>query len=90
MKSRFDKTYTRDLTSIVDKTLKQKVKQAVLTVENATTMREIPSLKKLKGYKIHYRIRVGKYRIGITIEGDLVTFVRCLPRKNFYQKFPEK
>ena len=88
MKTRFEKTYTSDLTNIVDKTLKQKVKQAVLAVENATIMREIPNLKKLKGYKIHYRIRVGRYRIGVEIVGNLVTFIRCLPRKDFYKHFP--
>jgi mRNA interferase RelE/StbE len=90
MKTRFEKTYTDDLKNIVDKTLKQKIKQAVLAVENAKTIGDIPKLRKLKGHKpaIYYRIRVGRYRIGVTIVGDLVTFARCLPRKIFYKNFP--
>jgi len=53
-------------------------------------MRDIPNLKKLNGYMVYYRIKVGEYRIGITIVGDMVTFVKCFPRKDFYKHFPKK
>ena len=88
MITRLKKSYERDLKKIVDKTLKADIKQSVRSVKNAATMLDIPSLKKLKGYRIHYRIRIGDYRIGMTIKDDLVTFVRCLPRKDFYRHFP--
>ena len=88
MNTRFKKSYERDLKKIVDDTLKADIKQSVRSVKNAQTTQDIPSLKKLKGYKIHYRIRIGDYRIGVTIEGYLVTFSRCLPRKDFYKYFP--
>ena len=88
MNTRFKKSYERDLKKIVDETLKAGIKQSVRSVKTAQTTQDIPSLKKLKGYKIHYRIRIGGYRIGVTIEGYLVTFARCLPRKDFYKYFP--
>lgn len=40
------------------------------------------------GAKGHYRIRVGEYRIGVRIMGDMVTFVRVLERKDLYKYFP--
>ena len=66
------------------------IDHAVLTVKKALTMRDIPNLQKMRGCRkgIYYRIRAGDYRIGITVEGDLVTFARCLPRKDFYRHFP--
>jgi mRNA interferase RelE/StbE len=31
---------------------------------------------------------VGDYRIGISVEGDEVEFVRCLHRRDIYRYFP--
>lgn len=49
---------------------------------------EISNLKKLTGYENTYRIRVGNYRIGVTFDGDMITFYRVLHRKDFYRYFP--
>jgi len=82
------KSFFHDLKKITDPATKEGAEQAIMTVKQATSMRDILNLKKLKGYRIHYRIRVGNYRIGVIIEDDLVTFVKCLPRKDFYKYFP--
>ena len=80
--------FKKDVEKITDSNLIDGIVQAIQNVENAKTIKDIPKLKKLKGYRMSYRIRVGDYRIGITIVGDLVTFARCLPRNVFYRKFP--
>jgi mRNA interferase RelE/StbE len=49
---------------------------------------DIANLKQLKAEGRYYRIRTGDCRIGITIEDDLVTFVRVLHRKEIYRFFP--
>ncbi|MBV6621768.1 MAG: type II toxin-antitoxin system RelE/ParE family toxin [Rivularia sp. (in: Bacteria)] len=49
---------------------------------------EVSNLKKLTGYDNTYRIRVGNYRIGLTFDGDMITFYRVLHRKDFYRYFP--
>jgi len=36
----------------------------------------------------YYRIKIGDYRIGMTVEGNLVTLVRFLHRKDIYRYFP--
>ncbi|MBX9252876.1 type II toxin-antitoxin system RelE/ParE family toxin [Desmonostoc muscorum CCALA 125] len=55
---------------------------------------EIPSyssldeISNLKNADSTYRIRVGDYRVGFTVVGDTVTFVRVLHRKDIYRYFP--
>lgn len=49
-------------------------------MEQAGSVQEISNLTKLRGKSNYYRIRAGDYRLGIIVEGDLVTFVRCLNR----------
>ena len=88
MKTEFAKTFDKDVNNIFDAKILCKIEQAIVNVEEAMMVQNIPKLKKLKGYKIHYRIRVGNYRIGVTIVGDLVTFERCLLRKDFYKYYP--
>lgn len=60
----------------------------ILAVEEALDHRAIPNLKKLSGRGPYYRLRVGGHRIGIRIDGDTVTFVRVLPRRDIYRYFP--
>ena len=88
MKTDFTAPFDKDVSKIISANIIEKIEHAILNVENALSIRNIHRLKKLKGYRIHYRIRTGDYRIGITIEGDMVTFLRCLPRKDFYKYFP--
>jgi len=92
MITEFSTSFEKDIDKIVDSSLMNGVKKAVISVENATTIKDIPKLRKLKGRKngIFYRIRVGGYRIGVTIESGLVSFARCLPRNIFYRHFPPK
>ncbi len=49
---------------------------------------QISHIKKMKGYKAYYRIRIGDYRIGIKKEGNLILFMRVLHRKDIYRFFP--
>ena len=88
MNTRFKPLFFRHLKKITDKALKEEVAQAIQSVEKAGEKKDIPGLKKLKGYKIYYRIKVGNYRIGVTIEDDTVTFVAFMPRKDVYKFFP--
>ncbi len=52
---------------------------------------ELGYLQKLKGYSDKYKIRVGDYRIGITIEQETNTLIceKIAHRKDIYQFFLE-
>ena len=88
MKIAFFDSFTKDLKRINDVSLRQRIERAIESVELAVTLDQIPQLKKLKGGTRHYRIRVGDYRLGILIAGDLVSFKRCLHRSSVYAYFP--
>ncbi len=55
---------------------------------SASSLEQIPSIKKLKGFKTAYRIRSGNYRIGIALQNEKVIFVAFAHRKDIYRIFP--
>ena len=82
------KSFFRDIKKINSPLLKEEIERIIEAVIAAQNINYIPRLRKLKGYQIHYRIRVGNCRIGVSIENDLVTFERFAHRKDFYKIFP--
>ncbi|MBI5051901.1 MAG: type II toxin-antitoxin system RelE/ParE family toxin [Chloroflexi bacterium] len=90
MKAEFKNSFAKDLKKIKGKDVKDQVKQVIESVERAKSVQEIKNVKKLRGGDKYYRIRVGDYRVGITLENDVVAFIRCLHRKDIYRYFPEK
>ena len=87
MKTEFRKSFEKDLKNIKDPNLLERVKSVIEEIENAVTVQEINNLKMMKTANNHYRIRVGNYRIGISVNNDLVTLVRILHRKEIYRYF---
>jgi mRNA interferase RelE/StbE len=88
MKTEFRKSFEKDLKNIKDPNLLERVKSVIEEIENAVTVQEINNLKMMKTANNHYRIRVSNYRIGISVNNDLVTLVRILHRKEIYRYFP--
>jgi len=88
MKTAFKASFLKAIKKIDSNQLKTDIANAILNVESAESLRQISQLKKLKGYKQYYRIRIGNYRIGIKIEGDTVFFVDIDHRSNIYRIFP--
>lgn len=89
MRSDFRKSFARDLKANKnDHDLLNRVKEIIEEVEKADKFSVIKNLKKLKGESTYYRIRSGRYRVGVKIEENLVTFIRVLPRKDIYRYFP--
>ena len=64
------------------------IKNLFDNVEKAENLQEIPNVKKLKGFEEFYRVRIGKYRVGIKYDDNEVTFIRILSRKDIYKFFP--
>ena len=58
------------------------------SLANLDTIKSITGIKKLKGYDIYYRKRIGNYRIGFKYSGNKLTFMRVMNRKDIYKKFP--
>ena len=88
MKVGFKASFAKDLQNIIEKSILKRIQETIEHVEQAQSLQDITNLKKLKGGSNYYRIRVGEYRVGIIVEGDEVSFVRCLNRKEIYRYFP--
>ncbi len=85
----FKKSFTKDLKKRkTDKPLMERVQTIIQETEEAQDVHSIRNLKKLKAQGNHYRIRIGDYRLGIIIEDNTVSFVRCLHRSDVYRYFP--
>jgi mRNA interferase RelE/StbE len=80
MKYDYENSYLRDAKKLPE-SLREPLQNVILSVK------DVPNLKKLSGYKNVYRIRVGEYRIGLYVEEDTVVFTRILPRKEIYRFF---
>jgi mRNA interferase RelE/StbE len=83
----FKSSFVRDGKKI-PVTLRNELDKAITLIENANSLNEITNLKKLKGYKTAYRIRINNYRLCILYENETVSLVRFLPRKDVYRFFP--
>lgn len=88
MKTEFKASFARDLKVVRDKVLLDRVAEAIEAVEKASSLTQLINLKKLRGHKNYFRMRVGDYRIGVALEGDALVFVRLLNRKDIYKYFP--
>ena len=59
MKSAFRESFARDLKAVRDKKLLQRVREVIEAVEKADSLGDLPNLKKLKGAKSYFRLKLG-------------------------------
>ena len=88
MNLKIDKSFEKDTDKLQDKKLLLKIANCIEQIITATTQEEILNLKKLKGFKQHYRIRIGNYRIGATIIDYEIILERFIHRKEIYKYYP--
>ncbi|MFN4147618.1 MAG: type II toxin-antitoxin system RelE family toxin [Runella sp.] len=88
MKVTFLAKFSKDLDKIAIQFVKDDILTAIENVEQAKNISDIHNLKKMKGSKVAYRIKIGDYRIGIYIEKNTVEFARVVHRKDIYKLFP--
>ena len=88
MKTQFKASFLRSIKKIESNQLKTEIANAIDNVEAAQNLKQIINLKKLKGYKQYFRIRIGDYRIGLKLDDQTLVFVDIGHRKNIYLIFP--
>ena len=88
MEVEFLSKFNKDISSIKQKTTKASIIKIIEQVESAQSISDIAGLKKLKGFKEAYRIRVGDYRLGLFISKNTAQFARFVHRKDIYKLFP--
>jgi mRNA interferase RelE/StbE len=88
VKVEFRESFAKDLKGVKDKGLLKHAREVIEAIEKADSLTGLSNLKKLKGGRNYFRLRIGDYRIGIALENDTVIFVRFLNRKDIYKYFP--
>ena len=88
MKVEFLKSFSKDLDSVNSKLTKRSLVRVIESLEKQQDLNKILNIKKLKGFKNAYRIRVGDYRLGFFFEDSTVQLARFLHRKDIYKLFP--
>jgi mRNA interferase RelE/StbE len=88
MEVKFSKPFEKDLKAIDERKIVLKVDEIIITLNNAASLTGIENLKKIKGHKNCYRIRIGDYRLGIFVSGKTVWLARLMHRREIYRYFP--
>lgn len=88
MNVEFRKSFEKDLSKIRDVELLQRIQAVIEEVESIDSLTDLSNVKKIKAEGDYYRVRVGDYRIGLSVSEDVVTFIRVLHRKEIYRYFP--
>jgi len=89
MNVEFSKSFDKQTSRISDKILLNRVANLIKKVIECRSINEIPNLKPIVGYPGFYRIRLGDYRIGISLDDKTVWFHFFGKRdESTYKKFP--
>ena len=89
MKLEIRRTFTRDIRRIRNQSLLNRIERKIAEMESADAITEVSSVKKLTSSNgNHYHVRIGDYRLGLTIENEVAILVRFGHRRDIYQRFP--
>ncbi len=89
METKFRKSFEKDIDKINSQDVLNDIANVIENVENAKKPQDVANIKKMKGNKTAFRIRIGRYRIGIYIVNETVEFTRVLSRDKIYKYFPD-
>jgi len=85
----YKKKFLKDLAnlpSVYREPIEKLVFEEIPELDNIFGVRDI---KKMRGYRDYYRIRVGNYRIGCKVEAEnRIIFYRVKSRNDIYKVFP--
>lgn len=79
----FEKAYL-----LVPSNIKHKASLFYNSLLTANSIRDLTGIKKLTGHTNFYRYKIGDYRLGFELQGDVVTLLIILHRKDIYRQFP--
>ena len=88
MQIEITRKFQKQVEAYDDKHMRLKILSIIQEVIASESMQGFTNLKKLKGYKNSYRIRLGNYRIGIVIDDKIVIFAAFDHRSDIYKYFP--
>jgi mRNA interferase RelE/StbE len=88
MKVIVTRQFDKDVDKELSKEMQLKLADIIEELQKATSLYSLNNLKKMKGYKTAYRIKMGDFRIGFIFEEHIIKLSRVLNRKEIYRYFP--
>ena len=88
MKLEIRRSFTRDIRRIQNQSLLNRIDRKIAEMEAASDITEVSGVEKLTSSSGNdYRIRIGNYRLGVTIENEVAILVRFGHRSDIYRRF---
>jgi mRNA interferase RelE/StbE len=84
----FLNSFSKDIDKLKNAGIKADIADVIDDLKKAQKISDLHNVKKLKGNKGFYRIRIGDYRLGFSYENHCITLIRFLSRKDIYKYFP--
>lgn len=85
---KFKPTFLDDL-EVLPKEIHERVSTFVFeTLPSVDSVRDLPNIKRLHGFKDRYRFKTGDYRVGFELRNNEVIVYRVLHRSKIYRYFP--
>ena len=89
MQVRYKPSVGRDLRRVRNASLRRRIDRKIAELQAADSITEVSSVQRLTSPSGNdYRIRIGDYRLGVTVEGDLAILVAFGHRGDIYRRFP--
>ena len=88
MKVEISKKFKKQVNNCANNSIKSEIKEIIIKADLAKSISEIKNIKKLKGHKNIFRIRLRDYRIGLVIIKDSIIFAAFDHRSDIYKYFP--
>ena len=82
------KQFEKDTEKELSPKMQLRLADIIEELQKVSKPSEINNIKKLKGFKSAYRIKMGNSRIGFILEDNLIKLSRIMNRKEIYRYFP--
>ena len=82
-------SFYKDIKKVKEKSIKSRLKTAIIKLEETEGFLNSKLLVKIKGHPIAFRIRIGSYRLGCYLKSkDTLILARFIKRNDIYKVFP--
>ena len=80
--------FSRDVRRLGSSQIRRRLDRTIQELIEVADITEVSGIKRLLAEGQHYHIRIGDYRLGITMDGEIAVLRRFLPRGEIYRYFP--
>ena len=89
MQVRYRSSFRRDIRRVRNASLRRRIERKIAELKAAAAISRVRSVEKVESASGNdYRIRIGNYRLGVTVESEVAVLVAFGHRSDIYRRFP--